>query len=105
MPSTVPCQKSVSFSRLLNIVAGFLGHAPVLFKISGGDVWSCDDIAVSGSGTLLREAALSNREQHMPFGLNRTLYNVFEAKTLAQRVASENGGTSLSFERRSMSRT
>jgi hypothetical protein len=68
------------------IVAGFLGNAPVLFKISGGEVWSCDDVAVIGSGTLLGEAALSNREQHMLYGLNRTLYNVFEAKTLAQRA-------------------
>lgn len=68
------------------IAAGFLGNAPVLFKISGGEVWSCDDFAVIGSGTLLGEAALSNREQHMQYGQNRTLYNVFEAKTLAQRA-------------------
>jgi hypothetical protein len=69
------------------IAAGFLdGNKPVLFKVSAGYVWSCDDFAVIGSGTLLGEAALYNREQHFMYGLGRTMYNTFEAKRLAERA-------------------
>lgn len=77
------------------IAAGFLRRNPVIFKVSSGQVWSCDDFAVIGSGTLLGEAALYNREQHFMYGLNRTLYNTFEAKRLAERAEGVGRKTSM----------
>jgi hypothetical protein len=69
------------------IVAGFQ-QGPVMAKISSDIVWSCDDFAVIGSGTLLAESSLYHREQTFLYDLNTTLYNVYEAKRLAEKESN-----------------
>jgi hypothetical protein len=75
-----------SYSNVELIVAGFLNSKPVIYKISGDSVWSCDDFAVIGAGTPVAEASLFHREQSFFRGKNHSLYFVYEAKKLSERA-------------------
>jgi 20S proteasome alpha/beta subunit len=69
------------------IVLGFFRDgAPVLVKVSWEKVWRCHDFAVIGTGTGLAEAALFQRSQHILHPLHATVYQVYEAKRLAEKA-------------------
>ena len=68
------------------IVSGFIGRDPYIFKVSSDHVITCDDFAVIGSGTALSEASLLQRSQNINQGKDLTIYQVYEAKKLAERA-------------------
>src|SRR6185503_4661400 len=62
------------------ILCGFLGNMPNLFQIKRyGDVEKADHFAAIGSGAVIAESVLYQREQKHSNELNETLYNVYEA--------------------------
>ena len=70
------------------IIAGFTsdGSAMLLETDDRGSVKIRENYAVIGDGYLLAQSSLVHRAHIEPFGLNRTLYSVYEAKKLAQRI-------------------
>jgi hypothetical protein len=68
------------------IVSGFIKATPYIFKVSDDKVIACHDFAVIGSGTALGEASLFQRSQNLSDGLYKTIYQVYEAKRLAERA-------------------
>lgn len=81
------------------IVAGFLFGNPVIFKIGSDTAWSRDDFAVIGSGTTLAEWSLFHRNQSFLNSRVATVYNVYEAKRLAEKDPHVGRGTQLSIAR------
>jgi hypothetical protein len=73
------------YSQAELIVAGFCGQWPVLLKVSGDSVCECDDFAVVGSGTPVAESSLLHRSQNMHNSIDLTVYQVYEAKRLAEK--------------------
>lgn len=71
------------------ILAGFIGkHAEIYYTDSKGVARAAYHFAVVGEGEYIASASLLRREQQDWLSLEETLYNVFEAKTLAERVGS-----------------
>jgi hypothetical protein len=69
------------------IVTGFLPNgSPIIIKISRGQAWSCDEFAVIGTGTTIAETALYERTQNRNDPLEATVYQVYEAKRLAEKA-------------------
>lgn len=69
------------------IIAGFTGNSPNIC-VAGPDVQLYNDWAVIGEGQYLASPIFSQRD-HNPFRpLMRTLYVVYEAKKMAENVAS-----------------
>jgi hypothetical protein len=85
------------------LICGFVktpigaGHMnrPVIFKISGDTAWSCEHFGVIGSGTDIGESSLYYREQSMAHPINRTLYQVYEAKRLGEKAPGVGKKTTL----------
>jgi hypothetical protein len=76
-----------------------LMYMPVIYKISEDHVWVCDHFGVIGSGTSIGESSLYCREHTTVNGLDRTLYNVYEAKRLSEKAPGVGRKTSLSILR------
>ena len=72
------------YSQVEIIVAGFCGKWPVILKVSGDSVCECDDFAVVGSGAPAAESSLFYRSQNMHSSIDLTVYQVYEAKRLAE---------------------
>jgi len=71
------------------IICGFTPDFPLLCKLnSDGSVSLHDHFAVCGEGEYLASSALYHREQNEYNTLERTIYNVYEAKKYAERVPS-----------------
>jgi len=68
---------------------------PVIFKISGDTAWSCEHFGVIGSGTDIGESSLYYREQSMAHPINRTIYQVYEAKRLGEKAPGVGKKTNL----------
>jgi len=68
------------------IVSGFIKAVPYIFKLSNDGVVTCHDFAVIGSGAYLGEASLFQRSQNSNDPFNKTIYQVYEAKRLAERA-------------------
>jgi hypothetical protein len=72
------------------IVAGFLPDAvrgiirPVLSSVSEASIGANNNFICIGTGAAAAEQVLHRREQQSFYDLNLTLYNVFEAKKLAE---------------------
>lgn len=66
---------------LIGTVSGVLS----IYSISHGEVNECSQVAVTGTGYAVAEAALYWRMDHdSPRSLNQTLYSVYEAKKLSE---------------------
>ncbi len=76
------------YSQAELIVTGFVGNAPIIVKVSGDSAWECDSFAVIGSGTGIAEASLYHRDQSFFTKLDRSIYQVYEAKRLAEKAPS-----------------
>jgi len=68
------------------IVCGFLRGSPRIFKVSQDTVWYCDDFAVIGTGTAIGESSLYFRSQSPITDFETTVYQVYEAKRLAENA-------------------
>ena len=65
---------------------------PNLFQINRyGDVEKADHFAAIGSGAVIAESVLYQREQKLSNELNETLYNVYEAFRLASKAPGVSG--------------
>jgi len=74
------------------LIAGFLPVPgkperliPAIVKVSFGKVWYSDNFAVAGSGAGIAEPALFHRNQNSLDTFEATVYQVYEAKCLAER--------------------
>jgi hypothetical protein len=66
-------------------VVGFLLETPFIFTIhSDGEVVRYENFAAIGTGSLIAESVLFQREQQSTDTLDRTLYNVYEAARLGR---------------------
>lgn len=73
------------------IIVVFVGRDPYIYRIDDdGNSHSCDNFAAIGSGSLIAEGVLYQREQESKMTLGRTLYHVFEAMKLGS-IASDVG--------------
>jgi hypothetical protein len=71
------------------ILAGFIdGAAEIYYTDSGGTARAASYFAVVGEGEYVAASALLRREQDDWKSLENTLYNVFEAKRLAESIGS-----------------
>jgi hypothetical protein len=84
--------------KIPGIEPGFM-HMPVIYKISEDRVWVCDHFGVIGSGTTIGESSLYHREHTTVNSLDRTLYNVYEAKRLGEKAPGVGRKTILSILR------
>ncbi len=77
------------------IIAGFLDDGfPILLKIDGsGRAYIEEEFCVAGEGGYLAQSGLIHRQHSDIYGLERTLYCVYEAKCYAERVSSVNDWT------------
>jgi hypothetical protein len=80
------------------IVAGFCPW-PVILKVSGDIVINCDDFAVVGTGTTVAESSLLHRSQNMQNSIDLTIYQVYEAKRLAEKAPGVGKTTKLAVFR------
>jgi hypothetical protein len=71
------------------IIVGFLNGAQEIYHCDrAGKVYPISGFTVIGEGAYLATAALMRRDQYMMCSLEKTLYNVYEAKRYAQAVGS-----------------
>lgn len=74
------------------VIAGFIGKTPLLCRVSrmGGwlDVEPITNFCTIGTGSYTAEPALHAREQAFNLPLDRTLYNVYEAKRTGEMSPS-----------------
>jgi 20S proteasome alpha/beta subunit len=71
------------------VICGFTPNIPLLCKLNqDGQISLQDHFAVCGEGEYLASSVLYHREQNEYLTLERTLYNVYEAKKYAERVPS-----------------
>ncbi len=79
------------------IVIGFLDdHMPMLIHTDRfGNVRIMDHFATAGEGAFLAEASLLQREQYDFYPLWQTVYCVYEAKRISERVSSVGKETAL----------
>jgi 20S proteasome alpha/beta subunit len=77
-------------SRVEMILMGFTeGDVPQLCQISAsGNVSLHERFSAIGEGGRLAEAVLLRREQQDTLNIEETLYNIYEAKRYAERVAT-----------------
>jgi len=76
------------YSQAELAIAGFIDKAPMIVKVAGDTAWECDDFAVIGSGTAIGESSLFHREHNHHYGLDQSIYHVYEAKRLAEKAPS-----------------
>jgi len=70
--------------RLQLVIAGFIDAVPILCEFRGEHIELCDSYAMIGSGAYIAEPAMHAREHDKNTALLRALYNVYEAKRLAE---------------------
>jgi hypothetical protein len=70
--------------RLQLVIAGFIGVEPVLCEFRGEHIELCDSYAMVGSGAYIAEPAMHARKHDKNTPLPEALYNVYEAKRLAE---------------------
>ena len=83
------------YSQTELIIAGYVGGAPMIVKVTADSAWECDDFAVIGSGTGIGEASLFQRSQSFSTSLDKSIYQVYEAKRLAEKAPSVGKNTML----------
>lgn len=70
------------------IIFGFSGGGPLIFVVDGYDVRMCTQtFATVGSGAVIAETVLYQRKQQFGIHLDYTVYNVYEAFSLASGAA------------------
>jgi hypothetical protein len=90
--------------RAYLIIAGFTSDGfPMLLETDDrASVKIREHYAVVGEGALLAQSALVHRAHVEAFGLNRTLYCVYEAKKMAERVLSVGHGETIIIMHRNL---
>jgi len=69
------------------VIAGFAGGVPVLCLVNqNGEVTPHTGFITAGSGYMLAQASLFQRNYRWTFDLERAMYCVYEAKKLAERA-------------------
>lgn len=73
------------------IIIIFIGKDPYIYRIDeDGTLQNCDNFAAIGSGSIIAEGMLYQRQQESGMTLGRTIYHVFEAMKLGS-IASDVG--------------
>ncbi len=82
------------------VIAGFIGSSPeIYYTDANGESHAASDFAVVGEGEYVASSVLLRRKQHSWESLERTLYNVFEAKKYSEAVGSVGRETIISIIR------